>query len=247
MVDDGSTDHVDEVVNGFAQRKAGAQVRYLRNEERLGLPESLNRGIREARGEFVARIDDDDEWISADKLEQQVDFLKTHSNHVLLGTNIITVDEAGVLIGRSSLALSDTEIRSLLLARNCFAHSSVMFRRDSALRVGGYSTCVQTVEDYDLWLKLGKLGSLANLSHYCVRYLIRRGATGGNIIRQGLLGIRLIRHYRDSYPHYGSSLLKRYVALAKNWSLCWVPFSARLALRRLKYHLFHGVALRKSG
>ena len=65
---------------------------------------------------------------------------------------------------------SDKKIRNNILYANPFCHVIVMFRRKEALEVGGY-TNIRFVEDWDLWLKLGKKGKLYNFQEYFALYM----------------------------------------------------------------------------
>jgi len=234
VVDDGSDDDVGGIVKRFVEKDT--RVKYLRNERNIGISESLNRGIKIAKGEYIARIDDDDEWVYADKLTEQMNFLKENPDCILLGTNIVAVDETGKEIGRYSFPKSDAEIRNKLLRVNCFAHSSVVFKRDAVVRAGGYSTSVGLAEDYDLWAKLGAFGKFANIDCYCVRYTIRK--TSGSFAARkkfALFGIQLAKKYKNDYPNYRLAIILRYLGLLKYWFLNFLPFSLRLMLTRLKY------------
>jgi glycosyltransferase involved in cell wall biosynthesis len=73
VVDDGSPDNTGEVVAAIRDER----VRYMRHERNKGLPATRNTGIRAASGEYVAFLDDDDEWLP-EKLEQQVPLLRQH-------------------------------------------------------------------------------------------------------------------------------------------------------------------------
>lgn len=237
IIDDGSTDNTAEIVNKFSHKDA--RIIYLRNKENLGLAKTLNRGLGEARAEIIARLDEDDEWMCADKLEVQMDFMQRNPQCVLVGTNIVAVDEVGAEVGRYMFPEDDLAIRSKMLDVNCFAHSSVAFRKSVAIGVGGYSTTISPLEDYDLWLKLGMSGKLANMGRYCVKYLIRRNSLSrkSKKIEQALLAIKLIKQYKKAYPHFWKYITLRYFGLFKYWLLSLMPFSFRVFLTRLKYKI----------
>ena len=69
VVDDGSPDSTGDVVRTNAAQDS--RIRYVRHERNKGLPAARNTGIRAATGEYIAFIDDDDEW-RADKIERQL-------------------------------------------------------------------------------------------------------------------------------------------------------------------------------
>lgn len=201
VVDDGSTDATPEIVRSLG--KQDRRIRYVRNQENLGIQKSLNRGLSEARGEYVARIDDDDWWEDTGKLEKQVELLDSHPEVALVGTGTVVVDEEGKEIFRFLQPETDAAIRRKILFKNCFTHSSVMFRRDVVLGYGGYDESPQAkhVEDYDLWLKLGAKWKMANLLAYSVRFTLRpRNISSRNKLEQLQKDIELVKKHGESYP-----------------------------------------------
>jgi len=233
-VDDGSDDETPEIAGSFAKRDA--RVRYLRNPENLGIQRTLNRGLCEARGRYVARLDDDDVWLDGGKLGSQADFLDSHPDHVLVGTGAIVADEQGRELFRFMGLLTDEKIRNTLLRKNCFTHSTVMFRRDAVLAVGGYSEDARTrhVEDYDLWLRLGTRGLLANLPLFAIQSTLRSGnISWRNKPEQLKKDIELVKRYRGSYPRSRSALVFAWVRYALYRLLPFFPFR-KIALKLYK-------------
>src|SRR3990167_5227886 len=74
VVNDGSTDNTRKVVDDFSMRDF--RVRQVVNKTNLGLVGSLNKGVENAKGKYIARIDDDDRWCDKEKLEKQITFLE---------------------------------------------------------------------------------------------------------------------------------------------------------------------------
>lgn len=201
IIDDGSSDNTEEIIKKYSD----GRIFYFKNVENLGVQKTLNRGLKKAKGAYIARIDDDDLWVDPDKLKQQVDFLDSHANYVLVGTGVVVVDEAGNELFRYLVPTSDEDIRSRLLGKNCFVHSSVMFKKDKALWFGGYSEeeDAKHLEDYDLWLKLGTVGKLANLPYYSIKFTLRdKSVSSIHKIEIFKKIIHLIKKFRSSYPHY---------------------------------------------
>ncbi len=196
----------------------GANYRHIRNEPHLGFQRSLNRGLREARGEYIARLDDDDTWAEVNKLSQQVEFLEANAEYVLVGTNVITVDENGTELSRTCMPEHDDEIRGRILGQNCIAHSSVMFRKSAVMKVGGYIEPTDPLysEDHDLWLKLGALGKLANLPIYGLMFTGKKRGIGFTFRQSVVADVRFIlrmNEYKDKYPHYWRAVSLRFVQI----------------------------------
>jgi len=233
IVDDGSSDKTPEIAKRYSV--LDPRVKTVRNEQNLGIQKSLNRGLQEARGAYIARIDDDDEWADASKLARQVKYLDAHSDCVLVGTGTIVVDESSRELFRFLNPETDTKIRRRLLGKNCFTHSSVMFRKNAAMRFGGYDESERTrhVEDYDLWLKLGTVGKLANLPLYAIKFTLRPGnISSKNKITQFKKDISLAWRYRSRYPGFFRALMRGYARL-----LFYGVFNA-LPLAALKRRIF---------
>lgn len=197
IVDDGSTDNTEEVV------KRLPRIRYFKNRINRGLPYSLNRGIKKARGEYIARLDDDDYWCHPDKLKLQVDFLDSHLDYVVVGGGMIVVDENDQERWRYLKREKNEDIKKRALWANPFSHTTTMFRRDKVIEAGLYDD-IRYIEDWNLWLKLGRMGKFYNFPSYFTRYLM----AGQNVSflhqaerRKGFLKIIKLHHqYYSGFP-----------------------------------------------
>lgn len=209
IVNDASPDtDTDRIVSSYKD----ARIRYYKNETNQGSSKSLNIGIKAAMGEYIAILDDDDEWISREKIREQIEFLDRNVDHVCVGTNVVVVDyESGKEITRSSIPYNDSELRKRFLKMNPIAHSSVVFRRKAALSVGCYDEALSRGKDYDLWLKLAKKGKIAVLPKHHLLY------RESSFKQRNILHMRkedskavmfLIWKYRKDYPGFFVSYLK---------------------------------------
>ena len=154
VVDDGSTDKTAAVL-------LAARATVLRHPQSLGIIKSRQEALARSQGDYIAILDDDDQWVDNDKLKKQVEFLDAHPDCVIVG--------GGILISNPQSQISrfrpqtDAQIRRTMLLRNNFFTSTVMFRRGAAIKAGGFlSDGVDLAEDYDLWLRLGKFGKFYN-------------------------------------------------------------------------------------
>lgn len=202
VVDDDPTGvETAEIVFSFKD----SRIVYVKNGKNLGSARSLNVGLRQARGEYVAILDDDDVWLSSEKLKEQFDFLEKYKKHVLVGTNFIAVDSAsGKEIVKSRIPATDGELRKNFFKNNPFAHSSVMFRKETAVSVGGYDEALPRGKDYDLWLKLAKKGKVAVLKEYFLKYR-EAGFEDRNLVKQRYEDAKwtfiVMRRHRREFPN----------------------------------------------
>lgn len=138
----------------------------LYHEPHRGVTCTSNRGLKLARGEYIARQDADD-WSEPDRLAQQVAYLKEHPDVVLTGTDTLSHSADGAPLWRFRLPHTSAELARAMWERNPFVHGSTMFRREKALQVGGYREELPCSADYDLLWRLGKAVNLeAVLYHY---------------------------------------------------------------------------------
>jgi hypothetical protein len=151
IVDDASTDGTVATIESFDDDR----IRVLRNERNLGQVPSLNRGLREARGEIVARIDADDVSRPA-RLERQVAALDANPRVGLVGTWMTLVDEHGRRVGALRKTLVDYVdfVFHTLIMRVYVSHPAAAYRREPVLELGGYDEATGPAEDKDLWRKL---------------------------------------------------------------------------------------------
>ena len=151
IVDDASTDGTVPTIASFDDDR----IRLLRNDRNLGQVPSLNRGLAEARGEYVARLDHDDYCLPT-RLERQVEVLDTNPEIGLVGTWMKIVEEGGHRVGwlRSTIADYPEFVFHTLIMRVLISHPSAMYRRAPVAELGGYDESAGPAEDKDLWRRL---------------------------------------------------------------------------------------------
>jgi len=160
IVNDGSTDRTQGILESYEDERL-----IIIEQENRGLTASLNRAIKRAKGEYIARMDADDISLPT-RLEAQVNFLDEHPQIGLVGTFYAEFTENGEVIRTVSLPTEGWRIkRSLSSVRsaNPFCHGAVMFRRECIEQVGDYREEFQRSQDYDLWLRIAEHHGMANL------------------------------------------------------------------------------------
>ncbi len=159
VVDNNSNDGTLSLLEKFGNKKLRVFT-----EKRQGAASTRNRGICEARGEWIAFLDADDIWLP-DKLKLQIDCLGSFPWLDLISTNSFTFTLSGV----EYISIRDSQIYKgecsgdLLLKRlieyNFVATSSVLVRRSICEKVGLFKKEFEPAEDYDLWLRLAGAGA----------------------------------------------------------------------------------------
>lgn len=171
ILDDGSTDASVRILQNYAAQDH--RIR-LKMRENRGIAKTSNELLALAQGEFIARMDADDVALP-DRFARQVEFLQQHPEVVCVGGAIDWINEKGNLLGHCSMPVENAELQQLLLGGiSMLHHPTAMMRRSALLQVGGYNETMIASSDLDLWLRLGELGKLANLSDTVLRYRLHR-------------------------------------------------------------------------
>ena len=164
---DRCTDNVRKILKSFESR---FEIKIVESKS-PGLVAALNRGLSVAQGSFIARIDADDLMLSS-RIQHQFDFLKNNNDVVVLGTEVIEIDQFGKSIGLRKYPTSEASMKIALQKQCTVAHPSTMFRRDKILKIGGYRAFFEHAEDYDLWLRVIRCGGIVSLDFPLTKYRI---------------------------------------------------------------------------
>ncbi len=195
LINDGDPSNAQRIERAFPD----ARLRVITTDSYLGLTALRNKGLSEGRGEFIAFIDSDD-FCEPDRFRKQIEFLRAHQDHVLVGSAIRYVDEKSRTIGTRRYPETDEAIKTSILIMNCIAQPAVMARRQALLAAGGYDDEFRHAEDYGLWLRLARSGKFHNLQEELVAYRLHSGATKNTWLKAALrdttrLKVRAIRDY----------------------------------------------------
>jgi len=175
VINDGSADRTGEILAGFSDDRL-----IIINQEHRGLVASLNHGLAIAKRKYIARMDGDDIALPA-RLEKQVAFLEMHPQVGILGTACRLIDAAGRNLGVVQWPADDLQIRWVSLLGTPFAHPTVVMRRET-LKDNGLTyddAFAEGVEDYDLWTRVLRYASGANLAEPLLLYRRHSGVSTG--------------------------------------------------------------------
>lgn len=154
IVDDGSTDRSKALIRPYL---GDTRIRLLENSTNKGIPQTKNRALSEATGEYVAFIDQDDTWTS-DKLEQQLScFISSGESIGAVCAGMKLVDSRNRLLDAfSGFSYQDhrNTIKNIYLTE---MHSSsiMMTRRDIFNKVGTFNESLKGWDDYELLMRIG--------------------------------------------------------------------------------------------
>ena len=166
VVDDASSDGTLDML----RQQPDPRLRVIRQPSNGGVGAARNRGIEEARGDFIAFLDSDDEWLPG-KLSRQMAAFENAPGRVGM---IVTGVENRFKDGATAIqrAHRNGGWFETLLLRNTLhgAPSSGVFRREVFEVVGGFDPRLPAIEDYELWLRISRFFDIASIDEPLVRY-----------------------------------------------------------------------------
>lgn len=170
LVDDFSSDASSEIARQYSA--VDCRVRFYANDRNLGVAKTRNRAIKEARGQYIACLDNDDVALPT-RFAEQLRFLEDHPDHALVASDLEIIDEHSRIIATRTYPHSDREIRKSMLRVNPVANPACMFRKSVFDALGGfYDESLCPVEDYDFVLRVASHYKIANLERRLTRYRI---------------------------------------------------------------------------
>lgn len=222
IYDDFSTDNTEEIVLKYND----SRLFYRKNTVNSGIAVTLNKGLEELLPlyEFIARMDADD-WCYPARFEKQLNFLDKHKETIMCGTQGYWLkDIKQNPVSGWKYPLRNEYIQYNLLFAASFGHSSVFLRssffQNHNLR---YNETISTCEDWDFWIRVAKIGSIANLPDFMMKY-------------------RIVENSNHRSPNKTKQLLGEKSAIISNY---WAYFNIHLSHEEVFDYYVNGAISKK--
>jgi len=151
IINDGSTDNSEKIIKNY-QEKDDRIILLTQNNQ--GVTKSLNKGIRNCRGKYIARMDADD-VCAPKRFELQLEYLEKYPNTDIVGCLVSLISEKGKLIrSLDDLPLEDYQIKWHLIFGSPLIHPALMIRRRIFDDIGYYDDSLNVAQDIELWRRL---------------------------------------------------------------------------------------------
>jgi len=184
IVNDASQDMTKIIIEFWSKK---LPIKHIQNKVNIGIFKSLKKGVDNCTGKLIFRIDHDDEW-SENHVSEILRLYNQENNASIFSTRANYFDKNKNFL-KSSISLTDKEIRKEILWDNPLVQSATAFLKKDFLRV--YKKVnLYSLEDYDLWIKLLKIGRLQFSSEITVNYYVYENS----LSRQNIQ-----RNYRERY------------------------------------------------
>ena len=173
IIDDNSTDNSIHIIKNYKDTR----IRLIQGKQNKGQTIRLNQGLTLAKGEYIARIDQDDISLPQ-RFEIQIEYFDTTPNLGLVGTKYICIDKNGKPIHNNSIQFetNSNAIKWQLLWRQVIGHSTVMYKKEEAEKCGGYSKDYTFAQDYSLWSMISQNNEILQVDEILMKYRIHENA-----------------------------------------------------------------------
>jgi glycosyltransferase involved in cell wall biosynthesis len=166
IIDDASSDATWSLLKSWATEDQ--RIRLFQND-RPGLANALNLGLKNAQYEWVARYDVDDQYQS-DRIEKQLNLVDTNTVAIFSDYNFVT--PKGKHLGYIPTGVLPLAVSVSLVASQRTPHPVALILKDAALSVDGYRQSDFPAEDLSLWLRISRVGELKSVSEALLDYVI---------------------------------------------------------------------------
>jgi len=208
IVDDGSSDDTQRIVEGFKDDR----IRFIRHTSNLGGSAARNTGLDLSRGKYIGFLDDDDEWLP-EKLEKQVKAIEG------LGNNVGLIYCASLMVSKKTNCVLDRTdplyrgyLYRVLLRRNIFPIMTALTKRKCFSRVGGFDEELPSCQDWDVWIRISKYYEFAFIPDTLARTFLHGEQISTDLSKKIRGREILVEKYREvlkSYPAILAFHLKR--------------------------------------
>ena len=241
VINDGSPDNTAELLRPLA--KAG-RITYI-EQPNAGQAAARNRGLAEARGEYIAFLDDDDLW-PPNKLQWQVDCLNTRPELSLVGGVATTFEGIAPATGKPRGTTKELPFE-LFFCGNPFDSPGQTLIRAAALKeVGGFDVSVWGADDLDLYMKLALKGKMEISPAVALFYRVHSGNASKDLKRM-MINCRKVackhlpevpadrrKEVQDKIDWWLYNYLgRRFIQMAKSEMRAWRLLSACRQMRGL--------------
>lgn len=203
IVSDGSTDKTKEIVTDMAD--IDKRIRFIEYHPAKGGNTARNTGIQAAKGEYVAFLDDDDEW-KKEKIEKQIAVMQSDKaiGLVYTGVHIIYVNEG---ISYNTKARDEGNLQKRILLDNCIGTTStVMVKKELFEKTGMFDVNLRALQDFDLWIRVCQNCQVGIVPEEMIEYYNYTGSKQVSALTQ---------KYIDSFTYINEKYADLFASLSK--------------------------------
>lgn len=190
-------------------------VTVINNETSRGANYSRNRGAKHSSGDVLMFLDDDDTW-EIEKVQEQITVFKrwAHVDLVFSGRLVVYAENRDKVIYKIAAKVpQENYFKSILEGNFIGTTSSVAIRRETFFQAGMFDESLPAMQDYDLWIRVCKIGEIQSDEKFNVRYTISMNKNNKRISNSGINQITaaqiMLKKYESDFIQAGINLRSR--------------------------------------
>ncbi len=232
IIDDCSIDNTDDVIKEF--QKKDNRIIYLKHDKNKGGSAARNTGIKTSRGEYIAFLDSDDEWLP-EKLEKQINVFKKLSDNIgLVYSGYYEVLEQNGEVLSKIIPIFKGDIYKNILKSNILGSPTPLIRKICFEKAGLFDETLLSCQDWDLWIRIAKYYKFDFLKETLAKYYIHGNQISTNINNKILSReIILKKYYLD--------LLKNFQAIGFHYNHLGVLYSLDGEINKARKYFLNSI------
>lgn|GEM_PF-1306382 len=195
LIDDGSSDHSRKICHRL--EKKYKRVRFYQFPHNKGLARTLNFALSKARGKYICRLNQDDLMLPY-RIATEVAYLEKHKDVMAVGSWIRLFTQSGKKQIVKYLK-DDADIRKIWYIVSPFSDPTVMYRKQIAVKAGGYLQAFWPADDTHLWYRIAQYGKLANIQRPLVNVRWHENAASWKYFRKLAEATFAMHNWTDTY------------------------------------------------
>lgn len=179
VINDGSSDTTKKILGEYVFKDK--RVKIIDNLVSIGVANSLNKALEQARGKYIARIDAAD---TAERLrfQKQVEYMEAFQDTFILGSWSYIINDTKEIIAEWKTPAEITD--KILYEKNGVVHPTVLIRKDLFEKIGNYNPFYKRAEDYELWFRAVKNKlKIKNLQEFLTTIMERKEGVSNRYLR----------------------------------------------------------------
>ncbi|NPD92801.1 glycosyltransferase [Prevotella sp. PMUR] len=199
--------YIEKINQLIEKNYMGKRLFIIHNEANMGACYSRNEGIKNANGEYIAFLDDDDEWFP-EKLSKQYAAISKNSNIAMVYCSGINVYSNGNKNEMSFIKdTCDTPLKNLLATNYIGGSSFPLIRKEVLCELNGFDTVLLSSQDYDLWIRIVSEYNIVFISEPLVLYYIMEDSITSNPSKRIQGYNTLLRKHKVLYQRFPQSAI----------------------------------------
>lgn len=235
VINDGSTDNSLNIIKKYSEKIV------ILNQTNLGEAKTVNRGINMAKYDFILILNADDPLLDPKLIDIALKKLSENNELVAVYPDWQIIDESGNLIRK--VLVPDYSLDLLVSKCICLPGPGTVFRKSSALSIGGRNPKWKYVGDYDFWLRLSQVGKFQHINQNLAQWRLHQKSTSisNRNINMANERIEVISQFLDRYK-LSNKLKKASKANALYLAARLVFFDRKIPAKRM---LFRAILIQK--